>query len=134
TSSVPVRLTLMALLPGIHEGMLFEYVEQPASAASTTTRDSFAISFFMVFLLDERNTWTYRIFPCPASPHLLLYRGSGSSISRGFGPARPACASSPTSAPTLSRSSPPRGSTPTSPWAGRAWARTCRTCTATSGR
>jgi ABC-type Fe3+/spermidine/putrescine transport system ATPase subunit len=51
------------------------------------------------------------------------------SISPACAPGRPACASSPTGAPTSSRSSP--GATPAT-WAGRGTGRTSRTCTATS--
>ena len=67
TSSAPVRLTFMAPLPGIHEGML----EHEASAATARTAKTLFIFPPLGFegLLRESNIPAARIFQClPSLP------------------------------------------------------------------
>src|SRR6185436_5344076 len=58
TSSAPLRLTLVAPLPGIQSGML----EQAPSVIAETIIAAFKTVLVMVFLLEDRNTGAARIF------------------------------------------------------------------------
>src|SRR5882672_100493 len=58
TSSAPVRVTLLAPLPGIQSGML----EQAPSVTADAITAAFKTVWFMVFLLEDRNTGAARIF------------------------------------------------------------------------
>src|SRR5688572_16341010 len=48
TSSAPLSLTLMALLPGIQLGMLSEYVAQEASASAVMPAAAILVRVFLV--------------------------------------------------------------------------------------